>query len=391
MRCGRRCRGARRDARPRHRQPPNAGDRPVHVLKRHAAGGHARPQPLLSRVVTRRAARRLPRPDRVADRRQHPVGGHGCRARRPPTTSIDPPPADRLGELQTRFASQLHVEPNDVTIELGLNTGAAPFTDVRVRRALNYAIDRATRGTARWDRTRTPPARSSPPSSPDISATAPTRVTRPPRDLERSRPRQGSSPDCRLGHPRDADHDLERAGIPHGLHRGRALPRRTAQPPRLPNAHQKRQLRQQFVLTGLEPANQSSSLPQCPRPRLSRGIEFLGPEYNSCRSFVARDRSDPRASLLRSRIRRDRPPRARRGIQQIAHRGELWAKADRQFTDQAPVVPLATPSIIDFVSHRVGNYQYNPQLGRASRPALGALAPRLQFTPRRNDHLDLLV
>lgn len=41
----------------------------------------------------------------------------------------------------------------------------------------------------------------------------------------------------------------------------------------------------------------------------------------------------------------------------------LWAKADRQFTDQAPIVPFVTPSITDLVSHRVGNYQYNPQLG----------------------------
>lgn len=31
--------------------------------------------------------------------------------------------------------------------------------------------------------------------------------------------------------------------------------------------------------------------------------------------------------------------------------------------DQAPVVPLVTPSITDFVSRRVGDYQYNPQLG----------------------------
>ena len=41
----------------------------------------------------------------------------------------------------------------------------------------------------------------------------------------------------------------------------------------------------------------------------------------------------------------------------------LWAKADRQFTTQAAAVNLVTPSITDFISHRVGNYQYNPQLG----------------------------
>ena len=41
----------------------------------------------------------------------------------------------------------------------------------------------------------------------------------------------------------------------------------------------------------------------------------------------------------------------------------LWADADRQFTDQAAAVNLVTPSITDFVPQRVGNYEYNPQLG----------------------------
>jgi peptide/nickel transport system substrate-binding protein len=41
----------------------------------------------------------------------------------------------------------------------------------------------------------------------------------------------------------------------------------------------------------------------------------------------------------------------------------LWARADRQLTDQAPLVDLTNPSTTDLVSRRVGNYQYNPQLG----------------------------
>jgi ABC-type transport system substrate-binding protein len=42
---------------------------------------------------------------------------------------------------------------------------------------------------------------------------------------------------------------------------------------------------------------------------------------------------------------------------------KLWAKADMQFTDQAPFVNLVTPSTIDFVSRRVGDYEYNPVQG----------------------------
>jgi peptide/nickel transport system substrate-binding protein len=56
---------------------------------------------------------------------------------------FDGVPQDRLSEAQTRFAGQLHITPTSSTLALFLNTRTAPFDDVRVRRAINYAIDRA--------------------------------------------------------------------------------------------------------------------------------------------------------------------------------------------------------------------------------------------------------
>jgi YVTN family beta-propeller protein len=56
---------------------------------------------------------------------------------------VDFVPHDRLAEAQTRFASRLYVTPNGSTTALILNTRSAPFTDVRVRQAINYAVDRA--------------------------------------------------------------------------------------------------------------------------------------------------------------------------------------------------------------------------------------------------------
>ena len=41
----------------------------------------------------------------------------------------------------------------------------------------------------------------------------------------------------------------------------------------------------------------------------------------------------------------------------------LWAKIDRDLTEQAPWVPYANGVALDVVSTRVGNYQVNPQLG----------------------------
>ena len=43
--------------------------------------------------------------------------------------------------------------------------------------------------------------------------------------------------------------------------------------------------------------------------------------------------------------------------------GSLWSQLDREIVDQAPMVPLVNPKQVDFLSSRVGNYEYNPQLG----------------------------
>jgi peptide/nickel transport system substrate-binding protein len=51
-------------------------------------------------------------------------------------------PADRVEELAARYPRRLHLIPQRATTFVFLNTRRAPFDDIRVRRALNYAIDR---------------------------------------------------------------------------------------------------------------------------------------------------------------------------------------------------------------------------------------------------------
>ena len=41
--------------------------------------------------------------------------------------------------------------------------------------------------------------------------------------------------------------------------------------------------------------------------------------------------------------------------------GALWAEIDRAIVDQAPFLWLVNPIDVEFVSERVGNYQWNPQ------------------------------
>ena len=186
---------------------------PVRDRQRHAARGHARPQPLLSRVVTRGTAGRLPRPRSCGGSAPAPKQRSRPSSAAAPTTRSTAPPADRLSEVQTRFASQLKVNPNDVTILSGpqheggavQRPSGAPSAQLRDRpRQAGNAV-----GTGL------------PPHLPDaptlhtrLSALLPLHAQ--PKHapgLERARPRQGPGPDRGLGHPRHADHDLEPAAL----------------------------------------------------------------------------------------------------------------------------------------------------------------------------------
>ena len=40
---------------------------------------------------------------------------------------------------------------------------------------------------------------------------------------------------------------------------------------------------------------------------------------------------------------------------------KLWRGVERSILAQAPLLPVYNRSAVDFVSKRVGNYQYNPQ------------------------------
>ena len=51
-------------------------------------------------------------------------------------------PLDRLGELGSRFAGQTHVMRHSSLYFLPMNMHEAPFTDIRVRQAVNYALNR---------------------------------------------------------------------------------------------------------------------------------------------------------------------------------------------------------------------------------------------------------
>jgi peptide/nickel transport system substrate-binding protein len=55
---------------------------------------------------------------------------------------FDQPPADRLGEIGSRYAGQVHISPLFAFYFVAMNVNMAPFDNEKVRQAVNLAVDR---------------------------------------------------------------------------------------------------------------------------------------------------------------------------------------------------------------------------------------------------------
>jgi peptide/nickel transport system substrate-binding protein len=280
--------------------------------------------------------------------------------------ALDPPPADRMSEVQTRYAGQLHVNPNDSTVIMWLNTRVAPFNDISVRRAINYAVDRArvarlvgmdSRVTCQFLPPYVPGYKPYCPYTVDPSANG---IWRGP-DLAKARAlihasrTQGARITIWTSPAFDSFvTDLTPAGryLVTLLDRlGYRARLRTVSATDATFTPGDSRAKIQGGLFSYAPAYPAAS-------------EFLGPQYDSCQSFVPDSANnvnwaefcDPRFdSTVRRALAAD-------AATSPAAAG-MWSGADKQFTDQAPMVALVTPSTVDFVSHRVANYEYSPVWG----------------------------
>jgi peptide/nickel transport system substrate-binding protein len=55
----------------------------------------------------------------------------------------DPPPTDLLGDVESRYADRFQKQPTVSTYYFYMNTKTPPFNDLKVRQAVNYALDPA--------------------------------------------------------------------------------------------------------------------------------------------------------------------------------------------------------------------------------------------------------
>jgi peptide/nickel transport system substrate-binding protein len=270
-------------------------------------------------------------------------------------------PPDRLNEVRTRFASQLHVHPAVGTDALILNTQAPPFNDVRVRRALNYAVDRAKIARLLGQDSR-PTCQVLPPYLPGYRPYCPY-------TLHPTAAGPWQAPN--LAEAERLIAASHTRGIPITIwDLGAWQADYTAIKPYLVTL-----LDQLGYPTRFENLENAANAPlrfadsRTGAQAALGGFSVWWPSASqiiqsnfACQSFIPRSAGNANPSefcdpRLDAQIQTALAAESSNSPDAPA----LWARADRTVTDGAPVVPLITPSVIDFVSARAGNYQYSFQ------------------------------
>jgi len=254
-------------------------------------------------------------------------------------------PATDLGVLRARYGSRLHLNPRPGTFFVFLNTRRAPFDDIRVRRAVNYAVDRNDVARAFGGLDRFPPTcQVLPPNVPGYRRYCPY-----PNDLAVAR-RLVAASGTRGARVVVWSLNLVTEGTSQVVSALRSLGYRA----RLKTVNNDRYYDALGKAGDSVQAGFNSWVVDYPSgagfilPLLSCAAVTDGPNLSRfCDGTIEREMD--RALALQAS-----DPLAA---------NEAWARVDRLLVDRAPLVPLVSQTSAFFVSERVGNYQSHPVWG----------------------------
>jgi peptide/nickel transport system substrate-binding protein len=252
----------------------------------------------------------------------------------------------RTRELAARYPQQLHLDPQQATTFLFLNVRRHPFDDVRVRRALNYAVDRRRIAALHGSPLAKPTCQIVPPHVPGYRPYCPYTV----------------QPDAN-GDWKAPDLAKARALIRASGTRGetvvvwstgyfgresRYLVSLLKQLGYRAQLHYIPDINAYFAALG--PDVQAGFAGWFGAPLavdMFSGLECSGQGQSNWAQFC-----DHRIDAQVERLRTEEPA-------DPAGTAALAATIDRELTDAAPWVPLFTPRLPDLTSPRVGNYEDN--------------------------------
>jgi len=268
-----------------------------------------------------------------------------------------PIPSDELEQLAARYPGRLHLNTAFATEFFFLNTRAKPFDDVHVRRAIGYAFDseayvKQARGVF------APTCQLLPPNFPGYRPLCPYEAA-------------GVG---RLGRARA----LVRAAGASGTRVTVWVPAPLAARGRyLASILELLDFRASVRAVTLDPATGAGAYFRAVGDsRTGAQIGFGGwaadypsavgfiPPILSCAAFVPNSPENSNlAQFCDAAIDAKMERAASLQAQDPPAATLLWQEVERDLLAQAPIVPATNRRSADFVSARVGNYQYNPQWG----------------------------
>jgi YVTN family beta-propeller protein len=271
--------------------------------------------------------------------------------------SIGGVPSPRmLTTVETRFASQVHSNTYQRIFALFLNTRVPPFNHLAARKAINYAADRtAAIRVAGGPDVAQATCQILPPNFPGYRPYCPYSA--------------GTSVD---GSWKAPDIAKARALIAASGTKGMKVTFWSWAPQANFGLYAVKLLRSLGYRTSLKVLGRTRYFPVVHDPHTKAQIGFMPwtsdfpapsgffDELLTCASFLRGPANANVSGFCDPRIdRKIERAQSEQGTNPSAAR-RLWERAERETVDQAPWVSLVSPKIINVVSKRVGNYQYNP-------------------------------
>jgi peptide/nickel transport system substrate-binding protein len=270
----------------------------------------------------------------------------------------DFPPADRLNELGTKYAAQTHLTPLTAFWYAPMNVNIPPFTSLKARQAVNYAIDRnALIKIFGGPKLATPSCQVLPPGFPGNKPYCP--YTKNPGSTwsapDVAKAKQLVNESGQKGAKVvviSANDEVQKAV---GVYLASVLNeigfKATAK-----------------AISG----NIAFTYPQNTKNHVQINVQQWYQDYPAASDFLhilfgcesfhpGSDSSINMAGFCNKSINAQMNTALKLENTNFPKANAMWAKIDREVTDQAPMATMFTPKHLDFVSKRVGNFVFSKQ------------------------------
>src|SRR3954466_15242604 len=272
--------------------------------------------------------------------------------------TLEAPPADRLNEMGTKYASQTHVETLTAFWYAPMNTRLAPFNNLKARQAVNYAIDRnALVKIFGGPKLATPSCQVLPPAFPGYRPYCPytkkpgTNWSAPDVAKAKQLVQQSGQKGAKVTVLSSDDEVNKSVGVYLASVLNQIGFKATAK-----------------TISG----NIFFTYAQNTKNKVQINVQQWYQDYPAASDFLhilfgcesfhpGSDSSINIAGFCNKSIDNQMQKALKLEEESFPAANKLWSKIDRQVTDQSPMATLFTPRHIDFLSKRVGNFTFSKQ------------------------------